>query len=90
MKQTQVLTGLNEQELLGLCAQHIGSSTVVAAKVVFRPWIYLKEGKKKMEINNRKSNSMKVTFVFVHYNRIFKAVSFPAAELFIRIFFLPQ
>lgn len=51
MKQTQVLTGLNEQELLGLCAQLIGSSTVVAAKVIFRPWIYLKEGKKKMEIN---------------------------------------
>lgn len=47
MKQTQVLTGLNEQELLGLCAQLIGSSTVVAAKVIFRPWIYLKEGKKK-------------------------------------------
>lgn len=50
MKQTQVLTGLNEQEFLGLCAQLIGSSTVVAAKVIFRPWIYLKEWKK-MEIN---------------------------------------
>lgn len=47
MKQTQLLTGLNEQELLGLCAQLIGSSTVVAAKVIFRPWIYLTEGKKK-------------------------------------------
>lgn len=46
MKQTQVLTGLNEQELLGLCAHLIGSSAVVDSKVIFRPWIYLKEGKK--------------------------------------------
>lgn len=51
MKQRQVLTGLNEQELLGLRAQLVGSSTVVAAKIIFRPWIYLKEGKKKKEIN---------------------------------------
>lgn len=50
MKQTQVLTGLNEQELLGLRAQLVGSGTVVAAKIIFRPWIYLKEGKK-MERN---------------------------------------
>lgn len=51
MKQTQALTGLNEQELLGLCAQLIGSSTVVAAKVIFRPWIDLK-GRKKNNNNN--------------------------------------
>lgn len=37
------LTGLNEQELLGLCAHLIWSSAVIAPKVIFRLWGYLEE-----------------------------------------------
>lgn len=58
MKQTQVLTGLNEQELLGLGAQLVGSGTVVAAKIIFRPRTYLKEGRKK---NGKKYNKRSQT-----------------------------
>lgn len=57
MKQTQVLTGLNEQELLGLRAQLVGSGTVVAAKIIFRPRIYLKEGKKNGKKYNKRSQT---------------------------------
>lgn len=52
INEPKVLTGLNEQELLGLCAQLVGSSTVVASKVIFRTWNYLKE---KGEKNRNKS-----------------------------------
>lgn len=45
INEPKVLTGLNEQELVGLCAQLVGSGTVVAPKVILRTRNYLKGGR---------------------------------------------
>lgn len=86
INEPKVLTGLNEQELLGLCAQLVGSSTVVAPKVIFRTRNYLKGGR------NRNKSTVKICkgdLCLSTTAAFCVAVSFPAAELFIR-FFPPQ
>lgn len=54
INEPKVLTGLNEQELLGLCAQLVGSSTVVAPKVIFRTRNYLKGGRNRSKSADRR------------------------------------
>lgn len=54
INEPKVLTGLNEQELLGLCAQLVGSSTVVAPKVIFRTRNYLKGGRNRNKSAGRR------------------------------------